>query len=223
VQPVAVGGFQEEDVGRLGDLRIPQDGHVPAAEVPTEHQPQPVRGPVDIELDDGRPKNVPGIQKGAGDPGQDRHRLVVIQRPEVVQGFQDIRLGVQRYDRLLQLVGVLPVDELRVRLLDARRISKHDAAQIPRGRGAGDAPLKAVLHQRRDVPRMVDMRVGEDHGVHPAGIERQVAVTLVRLAPPALVEPAIQQQPDAVEFQQVLRSRDGAGRSPEEDAHRFPS
>ena len=67
---------------------------------------------------------------------------------------------------------------------------------------------------------MVDVGVGEDHDVDLARVEvGEAAVDLVALLAVALVEAAIQQDPGAVDFEQVLGTGGGAGGTAEFQFH----
>ena len=47
---------------------------------------------------------------------------------------------------------------------------------------------------------MIDVGMRQDHGVHIAGLEREVQVPLVGVSPPALIEAAVEQQLVAVDL-----------------------
>ena len=83
------------------------------------------------------------------------------------------------------------VDVRGVFLLDVAGIRKHGPAQVSRGAGGPDGPLETVLDQRRQIPRMVDMRVGQDDGVHARAGKRQVLVPLPGLLAPPLEHSAV--------------------------------
>ncbi len=66
---------------------------------------------------------------------------------------------------------------------------------------------------------MVDMSVGEDHGVDRVGVERQVAVAVFAFAARPLVEAAIEQDARAVNVEQVLRTGHRSRRAVKRDLH----
>ena len=89
-------------------------------------------------------------------------------------------------------------------------------------------PAQIVL---RTVERAIDtdpdtrgevilLRVGEDDGVDFRRIKmREAAVDVVGLAAAALIEPAVEQDPAPVDFQQMLRTGGGARGTAEFEFH----
>ena len=69
---------------------------------------------------------------------------------------------------------------------------------------------------------MIHVGVREDTGIDRFGIERQLAVALIGDVAFALKHAAVQQQPLAVDGEQMHRAGDGAGRTPELNLHEWP-
>ena len=61
------------------------------------------------------------------------------------------------------------------------------------------------------VANVVDVRVAQDDGVHRLGVERELLVALDRFLPLALIQAAVEQQPRAVDLEQMP----GTGRRPD--------
>jgi len=66
---------------------------------------------------------------------------------------------------------------------------------------------------------MVDVSVGQDHGVQVGDAEGEMAVALPGFRPATLEEPTIQQEAMAVDGQEVHRAGNGACRAEELDLH----
>ena len=94
-------------------------------------------------------------------------------------------------------------DKLGVILLDPRRVFEHDAGQVARGERAVDVPLEAVAAKVRQVATVINVRVAQHHRVHLPRIKREIAIALEGFLAPALEQAAFEQQPPAVDFQQI--------------------
>jgi hypothetical protein len=56
-----------------------------------------------------------------------------------------------------------------------------------------DRAFESALAQRRQVSAVVDVSMGENNGVHTSGGNGKIEIPLKRIAPPALIQPAIEQ------------------------------
>lgn len=77
------------------------------------------------------------------------------------------------------------------------RIREHDGAEITGGMSTEDAPAESLiavsLHKRREVAGVVDMCMRENDRIQIADVERKLAIDLICLLPPSLVQPAVEQ------------------------------
>jgi hypothetical protein len=80
-------------------------------------------------------------------------------------------------------------------------------------------PVKPFFHQAGQVPAVVDVRVGEHHGIDGGAGKGQMPVLRVGILAPALVQTAIEEKSLAAGFEQVHGAGDGAGRAPEGELH----
>src|SRR5260221_206025 len=102
------------------------------------------------------------------------------------------------------------VDELGVRFLDVGGIEQHRAAQVDCGWSRVNGPVEPVADERGQVAAVVDVRVGEHHGVDGAGWKRQVAVAILRILAASLIESAIEKVVLAVDLQMAHGPGDGS-------------
>ncbi len=75
---------------------------------------------------------------------------------------------VQRLDGVLSLPAFLAMPfflEGRVFRLNLGGVAEHQFHQVGRGRGGDDRAAKPLLHQLRRQPAVVDVGVGQQHGV----------------------------------------------------------
>src|SRR5258708_7068544 len=70
--------------------------------------------------------------------------------------------------------------------------------------------FEPVADERGHVPAVVDVRVGEHHGVDGAGWRRQVAVAILRILAASLIEAAIEKVVLAVDLQMAHGPGDGS-------------
>src|SRR5439155_25029256 len=91
----------------------------------------------------------------------------------------------------------------RVFFLDVRRIWQDERAEIARAGRAEDSAAESGADQARQVPAMIQMRVGEDHRVDAPRIDRQRGpVSLAQLLE-SLKEPAVNQHTMIADGEQV--------------------
>ena len=140
VLAVAVGGLDDEDVGVLDGCRVAQYRARRLAEVATENELCRVAIFGDPDLDDGRPKNVPGIAETGAHPDAGRELPVVFDASHLLQAVAGILQRIQRRQ------CVLSAESLRIAfciaLLDVGTVGQHHAQQINRGGSGVDGPLE---------------------------------------------------------------------------------
>ena len=113
-------------------------------------------------------------------------------------------------------MAVQPAD---VVLVNLRRVRQHDAAEVARRRRRVDVAGETAPAQMRQVAAVIDVGVRQQHRVDLLRIKGKLPVALQRLGASPLVEPAVEQQPRAIDFNEVLRSRRRAGRAAKGDFH----
>ena len=128
---------------------------------------------------------------------------------------------VERDDRLEALAVGLLVQVGGVLLLDVRGVAQHDRAERGRGGRGVDRAAVALARERGQVAAVVDVRVGKDHGIETADVEREAAVDLARLLAAALEQPAVAQDPRAVDFEEMLGAGHRVHAAEKMDFHRL--
>jgi hypothetical protein len=156
--------------------------------------------------------------------GRELLRLVVGHGLKQRQCALSVAHGIERrHAPVLQARGLAVLQPLiqkfGVFLLDMRRIAQHPVAQIDGGGSGIDRAREPVLHQRGQVPRVVDVGVRQYHRLDGRAAERQAPVLLIGVFSPPLIQPAIQQEPFAARFHQVHRPRDRSRCTPERKLH----
>ena len=133
-----------------------------------------------------------GIDEGEGHAVGHGDGAFVADCDELPHAFFRFDLGVEGFEIGLALLGAMFVEPLQISRLDARGVGEHDLAEITRREGRVDVSLETVARERGKVAAVVDVGVGEDHGVDARGIEGEVTVAVVCFVAAALVEATIQ-------------------------------
>jgi hypothetical protein len=208
---VAVGGLDQQHVGLRHRLGIHHDRHVVAAEIAGEDE----AAAADLAGDEARAQDVPGRREPRLDPARGGERPAEVHALHLGERALGVRGGVQRQRRVV-LAGVVPVGELGLFLLEMGRVRQHDVQQIVRARRAVDRPGEAVAAEPRQVTRVVDVSVAQDHRAERARVHRERGpVTLAQLLQ-ALEEPAVEQHAAVPVLEQVLGAGDRAPGTSEE-------
>jgi hypothetical protein len=206
VVPVPVGGLREDHLGGARGLGVPQERHPAPPEVPGEDEARRPRRLLHREVDDRGAEDVARVGEAGGRAGDGLELLPVGMGTEAGDGPDRVLRGVEGTDRVLPALAV-PVQELGVLLLDGAGVAEHEVRQLRRRCGQVDVPLPPRLHQRGEGPAVVDVRVGEDHGVGVLRRPGEVAVALVGLLPPALEEAALQEHRAPLRLEEVHGAR----------------
>ena len=204
------------DQGRVGE----QAG-APASQVAGEDEPPALAVLGEIELDDRRAQDVPGVQVGEADARHDLARLVVANPVEPLDDpldVQEVEQGLGRLD-----VGMAEMGVAHVLALDPRAVAEHDAGDVGRGGRDVDRTVVPRLDQAREPADMVVVGVRDDDRVERAGVERELAVGAAGVDPLGIEEAAIEQQPVRADLQQMGATGDLPGRSMERDSQPTPS
>lgn len=221
---VAVSALDDQEVGGGKKGGVVQDRHFGPSQVAGKDQPPgglTCRGG-EIQGDDGRAQQMPGVIQGQGDSRQQLVRLFIADAPEIEEALGGVVSGVDRFDGGLAGFAALPVDVLHVFFLDMAAVREHGPAEVQGGRGAEDLAPETPLQQVGNIAGVVDMGVRQHHGVHGGGLKGQFPVAPPRLIPLALIEAAFQQDFLPIPVKQVLGTGDRLGRSPKSDAHAGP-
>ncbi len=155
------------------------------------------------------PRMWPARRKRASTPG---HKLCGLWNgtgAKLLQRLPRVVLGIERQRRLV-LGEAVAVGELGVLLLQIAAVGQQDLAQIGGGLGRDHLALEAVLDQQRQIAGMIEMGMGQEHGVEarrmrPAARPVAQAQLLV-----ALEQAAIDQKPLAVDLEKIFGAGDGA-------------
>ena len=174
-----------------------------------------------LDLDRGRAKQMPGIPVARANAGNDIDPLFVIDRRKRLQGGDRIGLRIDRGDLAASARGIAPVQRLDFRFLNAAGVGQHVGAQIDSAARRQDAAGKSAAHELWQQAAMIDMGMGQQHGVDIGGTKRKGAVVqfLQRLL--SLKQTAIDQETPSAHLKEVAGARDGArcAAKPDGDAH----
>ncbi|MNN06522.1 hypothetical protein D3C81_1193140 [compost metagenome] len=96
---------------------------------------------------------------------------------------------------------------------------QQDAAQLRGAHRAVHAPPKAVSHQQRQITAVVDVGMGQHHGVEPGRIQWQWVPVAQAQVLVSLEQPTIHQYPALAGIEQVLRAGDRIGRAEKLQVH----
>ena len=138
---------------------------------------------------------------------------------ELGHGLFGIGDVIERFDGRLVFFGAPFGDKDRVLLLDVGGINEHDAAQVAGGVGAMDRPGVALFDEIRQVAGVVNVRVAQDDGINRSWIERKIRVALGGFLAMPLEKATFEQQPFAIDLEQIHRAGGGARRAEEMDLH----
>jgi hypothetical protein len=218
----ALGDHEIERPGRR--LRIAEDRRVVPADVRGEEQPlRPVasaRVPlIPLEYDVGGAEDVARVVE------RERHAVADLRLHFVIDALPEFQHGggvgraIERLDRLFARGAPAAIQIRGVLLLDLRRVHQHDARDLGGGRRDEDRAVEPVADEDRQPAAVIEVAVREDDGVDRAKIVRQVLVDPPGLLARSLVQAEVEQNAEAVHFQEVTRPGDGAIGAAELDAH----
>ena len=160
MKPIAVGRFDEQNVGGLDWRGIGQHGAGVAAKIAAEKHgmtadPGPgVRGT----------EQMARIHELDLETRHDRHRPFVAHRLQLIERTRRIDLRVQRQRGVVLRIAV-PIRLARVFFLNPRGVGQHEGAQVASAGRTEDAAAKTLRDEPRQVTTVIEMRMGQDHGV----------------------------------------------------------
>jgi hypothetical protein len=127
--------------------------------------------------------------------------------------------GIQRQRRMM-FREPMAVREIRFLLLKPRAVAQHDFAERSRPWRAVHGATKAIAHEQWQIAAVIDMCVGQYHGfdrIRRDGERHPVSHPKIL---DALKKPAVDENPHAGFFQQILRAGHGFARTEKGQLHR---
>ena len=207
VTPVPVGRFHEHVVGFAQRLRVEENGHSVAAQVPREDDTP--GGPVSVEIErDGRgAEDVSRPSKGRPHARHEPDGLVVRDTPDSLGSLSPLLRGIER-QRGRVLRGSPGVVVGGLLLLEVAGVRQHDPREVRGPAGSGDASPEAILDEPGQVADVVDVGVGQRDGVDLRRVDRQpIPVPESKLLQP-LVKTAVDEKLLPTRLDQELRAGD---------------
>ena len=208
---VAVGGLDEQEICARDRLGIAQDGLIGLTEIARKYDFRLLFVLRHGHLENRRAEDMTRIVIF-------QMQVVYVQHAVIRHGFEvlergkGIRLRVERHDRRLAAARVLAVHDLRVALLDVRRIREHDAHEVAGRLGRVDFPAKSLAYELWDAPAVVDVRVRQKDRLDLRRVERErLIVHLAQTARP-LIHAAVHKIFAIARMDQIARSRDNVCR-----------
>ena len=205
VLAVTVGGFDQHGVGLGWCFGRVHDQVVGPSQIAGE-QDAPA---TDLQQQAGRAQDVPGRCEG-GAPARNRlEGLVEGVGAELLHAVLRIQARIQR--QCGRVLGELvAVEEGGVFFLQVSAVGQENGAQVPRAWRAMDGFGIAISRQQGQVAAVVQVRVGQHHGIDLVGRERQGLPVAQAQLLVALEQAAIHQHAVAVVAHQVFGAGDGA-------------
>lgn len=154
-----------------------------------------------------------GVQEACVDAVGQLHGLVVgdVRAKEILR-VQGVVQRVQRRRRSLA-AALGAHGTARLLFLQAGRVQHHHPRQLARGAGGQDAAAKALPHQQRNAPAMIEVGVGQQQHVDAGRIEAErFGIGLFQLGA-ALEHAAVDQHAVVVAGDQMTRTGDLLGRA----------
>ncbi len=159
-------------------------------------------------MDAGRAEHVAGFDPPRGHAGSHLHRVVVGNGTKQRHRGFHVLDAVQRFHQFLPGPLAAAIDPFEVLGLDLGRIAEDQIGQFAGRRRAEDRRVEAAFDQQRQTARVVQVRMGQQHGVQFAGIQiAGEAVPLLGLGH-ALEQAEIDQQTSLRSFDQISRTGD---------------
>ncbi len=168
----------------------------------------------DPDVDLGGAQDVAGRQERQFHPPAQVQRIVEILDLEAVEGLHRVGRGVERKGRTVP--GRSPVRGVPgFLLLQVAAVGEEQLAQVRGAVGGDDRPGEPVPHQRGHVAGVVQVRMGQDHGVDRGRRDRERRPVAFAAAFVALEEAAVHQHPFPAGLEQVPGTGDSVGGSEE--------
>ena len=205
---VTVRRLDDNDIGSTRAVWRQQDGVGQPPEVTTERDPETSVG--EVEIDRCRTEDVTGTAPRGVHSWHDRHAVTEGDRLQLPQALSGVGLGVQRQGgpvlREPAAVGVL-----RLFFVEVPTVGKDHGCQLVCARGAPDRTAETHPDEPRQEATMVDVSVGEQHGVDRGRVDRELVPVREAEFFATLEESAVDQDPTAGRVEQGLAPRHGPG------------
>ncbi len=148
-----------------GNLRVPQDREPLPADIAAEHDPAGPAAFGDFEDHARRAEDVAGVEEQRAYTGHGSEPGVIVDRPKPGEGLPHVADLVQRLERVLPLLLSASIHVPDIGLLDMGRVDQHVAAQLFGGRRGEDLPSESAPGECREIPAVIDVRVGEENAL----------------------------------------------------------
>ena len=200
---IAVGGLEQQRLGLGGVAGIGQDRPPVAAQVAPEQDALPVA--LAGEANERRAEQMTSVGVlGVKAVTQVDWQVEVDDLEPPERGF-GIGNGEERFRRLMAGEPAL-VGEPRVLFLQIRGIREHQRTERRSAGRAVDGPSESSRHQARQQPRMVDVRMREQHGRNRGRVHRKRRPVAAAEFAQALELSTIDEEPPVIDFEEVLRT-----------------
>ena len=165
------------------------------------------------QVDAGRAEHVTGFDPASRHAGSHLHRVVIRNGTELGHHGFHVFHAVQRLDQLLSGPLAAAIDAFDVLGLDLGRVAEDQVRQFAGRRRAEDGAVAAGFDQQRQAARVVQVGMGQQHGVQFAGIQvARHAIPLLRFGH-ALKQAEIDQDAGLLRLDQISRTGDVAAGS----------
>ena len=161
---------------------ILQNGLAQIAHVPGKNDLLLLAALSEPDLDAGRTQEVADVRKAAANPlGHVHHGAVVTGHKQGESPLSVVHVVHGFHRRAPGPLGFAAFP-FRVLHLDVGAVPEHDLAQLRGDAGGEDLSLKTVFIEEGDIPRMVDVGVGQQEEVNVPGLYRERLV-FIKVAP----------------------------------------
>lgn len=219
--PAAIGGLHDKVIDIATGVGGVEEVIAGASDIPREEQAEAFFSSMifDVQDDLSGAEDVTGIDKGEGHAFSDREGAMIANGDELAEDVFSVDEIITGSEQGLVLAFAVFVQPLDVHLMDVSGIRKHDAAQVAGGRGGVNVTVEAVVVQLGEITAVVDVGVREHDAVDRLRVKRELTIALHGFCTATLVEAAVEQDPLAIDFNQVLGAGGGAGGAAEFDFH----
>ncbi len=220
VVAVAVGGFEEDEVGGGKRSGVAEHGSVEGAYIAGKDDDFFGGLPVgDGHLDAGGAEHVAGVDETNRDAVGDVAALAVIDGLEAGVDCFGVGRGVERFDFGLTLADAASVEAFGILLLDMSGVEEDQFGEVGGGGGRVNGTAKAAAGEDGEASAVIEVGVGKDNGVEAFGIDGLDGAVLGVGGPSALEETEIHQDAGRAGFDEIGGACDFAGRAAEGDFH----
>ena len=211
MQAIAVGGFDQQDVGFDRRRRIRENRPSVTSKIAAE-QDACSAGLSLSHVHVRRAEQVSRVDELELDAGYRLTALAKRMHLQPRQRLRRVRLRIERQGGLMLGVAAL-VGELGVLFLQVRGIGQHELAQVGRAGGAVNGSLEPLRNEPRQPAGMIDVRVGQHDSMNRLGRYWQRRPIALAQLLETLEQTTVEQDSLSVDVEQVLGAGDGTGGS----------